>query len=200
MVAAAKRVLRYVKATKKNGLKYPKKWRTDRIVEHCAVWSTINPIKGFTDADWAGQPDTRKSTAGLILLFNGTAVSWWSKTLRVVALSSQDAEYMALSDGCREVVFIRQLLQLLGFRLNTTELLGDNNGSLAISNNPGEHQKTKHIQVRYHFIRQKIQDKEVKTIKVPTELQLADLMTKALPQAPHKRLVLMAAGCELEGK
>ena len=65
-----------------------------------------NPIHAYTDADWAGQVDTRKSTAGYVLLFNGTGVSWSSKTLKTIALSSQDAEYMALSDGSREVIFV----------------------------------------------------------------------------------------------
>jgi hypothetical protein len=199
MVAAAKRVLRYLKGTSTIGLRFHRIWRSDRIVEASVKWSPNAPIKGFTDADWAGQVDTRKSTEGLILLFNGTAISWWYRTIRTVALSSQDAEYMGLSDGSREVIFIRQMLHLMNFKLDATELLGDNNGSLAISNNPAAHQKTKHIQVRYHFIRQKIEDKEIKTVKVSTELQLADIMTKALCWVIHKRLTLLAAGSEFGG-
>ena len=128
-------------------------------MEISSSWSPNDPIKTYTDADWAGQVDTSKSTAGMVMLFNGTAISWYSKTLKVIALSSQDAEYMALSDGSREIIFIRQLLNELGMELKSpTEIYGDNNGSLAVSNNPAAHQKTKHIRIRYHFIRQEIKN------------------------------------------
>ena len=97
-------------------------------MEISSSWSPNDPIKTYTDADWAGQVDTSKSTARMVMLFNGTAISWYSKTLKVIALSSQDAEYMALSDGSREIIFIRQLLNSLGMKLKSpTEMYGDNN-------------------------------------------------------------------------
>ena len=102
---------------------------------------------------------------------------------------------MALSDGSREVIFVRQLLdKLIGFNMGPSELIGDNNGSLAVANNPANHQKTKHIQVRYHFVRQQIEDKVIVTIKAPTDLQLADVMTKALVSDSHWKLINLASG------
>ena len=122
-------------------------------------------------------------------------MSWYSKTLKVITLSSQDAEYMALSDGSREIIFIKQLLSSLGMTLKSpTEIYGDNNGSLAVPNSPAAHQKTKHIRIRYHFIRQEIKNGEIKTVKVPTTIQLADVLTKALHQEQHWILINIASG------
>ena len=196
MVSTAKRAVRYLIGSKHFGLKYYRKWRSDRILSISSNWGPTDPVKCYTDADWAGQVDDSKSTEAMALLFNGTIIAWHSKTLKIVALSSQDAEYMALSDGSREIIFVRQLLSTLGFNLidAPTELYGDNNGSLAISNNPAAHQKTKHIRIRYHFIRQGIEMKEIKTVKAPTDLQLADVLTKPLDQNQHWLLINLASG------
>ena len=119
--------------------------------------------------------------------------------MKTIALSSQDAECMALSDGSREILFIRQLLETLGFTLENTptELLGDNAGSLCVANNPAAHQKTKHIRIRFHFIRQGIKLGWIKTVKAPTDLQLADVLTKALAQDQHWILIDLASGNSL---
>ena len=193
MVKAAKRVLRYVINTPRLGLRYHAVYRT--ILSGLWVSTDNNPIVSFSDADFAGQTDDRKSTSGMILLFNGTAISWWSRTIKTVACSTQDAEYMALSDTARETMFCRHLLLLLGFQLNTTPVYGDNNGSLALAANPGgEHQRSKHIDVRYHYVRQVQEEKEVITLKVGTAWQLADFLTKALAFIQHQFLVLIAMG------
>jgi hypothetical protein len=197
MVKAAKRALRYVKGTTRFGLVYMRVWRYDRLAGYFTKWSRDTPIVGTVDADWAGQQDTRKSTAGFMLLFNGAVIHWWSRTLKVIALSSQDAEYMALSDSSRELIYIRQLLESLGFAVKgPTELYSDNNGALALSNRPGDHQRSKHIQVRYHFVRQQVQDKVITALKVSTEDQLADVMTKALCVERHWMLCNRAAGMD----
>ena len=130
----------------------------------------------------------------MVLLFNGTAISWYSKTLKVIALSSQDAEYMALSDGSREIIFVRNVLTLMGFELAATGLHGDNNGSIAVARNPMAHQKTKHIAVRYHFVRQQVSEGTIKIVKVPTTDQLADVLTKALSTTQHRILVSRILG------
>ena len=193
MVKAAKRVLRYVGKTKHLGLLY-----------HCTLRSVLgglfasdfeHPVSAFSDASWADRLDDRKSTAGMVLLFNGTAIMWWSKVLRTVACSSQDAEFMALSDTSREVMFIRNLLKGIGYKLQgPTALFGDNNGSLALANNPCDHQKSKHLEVRYFFVRQKIEDRQVSVHWASTVDQLADGLTKALPQPQHERLFLLIMG------
>ena len=131
----------------------------------------------------------------MILLFNGTAISWWSRTIKTVACSTQDAEYMALSDTARETMFCRNLLCLLGFELSTTPVYGDNNGSLALAANPGgEHQRSKHIDARYHYIRQQIEEKFIAVLKIGTEFQLADFTTKAMAPPQFMFLVLIAMG------
>jgi hypothetical protein len=107
----------------------------------------------FSDADWAGQLDDCKSTSGMVLMFNGTAITWWSRVIHLVACSSQDAEFMALSDACHEVVFIQNLLNSIGFHVGKTDLFGDNKGSFCLAKDPADHQKSKHIAVRYFFIR-----------------------------------------------
>jgi hypothetical protein len=197
MVQAAKRALRYIKGSTKFGLVYRRFWRPDQLAGIFTRWSLDTPITGTVDADWAGQQDTRRSTAGFILLFNAAAIHWWSRTLKVIALSSQDAEYMALSDSSREIIFIRQLLESIGFRVQgPTGLYSDNNGALALANKPCDHQKSKHIQVRFHFVRQQVDEKVIEALRVDTELQLADVMTKALSAVRHWMLCRRAAGME----
>ena len=121
-----------------------------------------------------------------MLLFNGALIHWWSRTLKVIALSSQDADYMALSDSSRELIFIRQLLESLGFKVTgPTDLYSDNNGALALANKPCDHQKSKHIEVRFHFARQQVEENAVATQKVSTADQLAGVMTKSLAKLRH---------------
>ena len=144
----------------------------------------------FSDADWAGQLDDHKSTSGMVLMFNGTAITWWSQVIHLVACSSQDAEFMALSDACHEVVFIQNLLNSIGFHVDKMTLFGDNKGSLCLALDPADHQKSKHIAVRYFFIRQRIEEQRVQVFYVKTTEQLADLLTKALAKAQHTSLTL----------
>ena len=192
MVKACKRVIRYLKYTATLGLHYTA--GSFEIIGGLFRSSAADPFCTFGDADWAGRIDDRKSTAGMVLMFAGGALSWWSKTLKTVCLSSQDAEYMAISDSSREVIFIRQLLESIGYRLDTSTLFGDNNGSIALAQNPGGHQKTKHIAIRWHFIRQRVEQKELKVCKVGTLDQYADLLTKALAEAAHWKLTLLVCG------
>ena len=193
MVKAAKRVLRYVISTPKLGLKYHGTHRS--ILSGLWRCTNDNPIVSFSDADFAGELDGRKSTEGALIMFNGTAISWWSRTLKTVACSTQDAEYMALSDTARETIFCRNLLCLLGFELSTTPLYGDNNGSLALAANPGgEHQRSKHIDVRYHYVRQQIEEKFIAALKIGTKYQLADFTTKSMALTQFMFLVLIAMG------
>ena len=102
-----------------------------------------------------------------------------------------------MSDSSREVIFIRQLLESLGFKVRGATLLhGDNSGALALANKPCDHQRSKHIQVRYHFVRQQIEEGVIEAVKVSTELNLADVMTKALASDRHWMLCKRAAGME----
>ena len=134
----------------------------------------------------------------MVMLFNGTAIMWWSKIIRTVACSSQDAEFMSLSDACREVCFIQNLLNSIGYKVDKTKLFGDNKGSLCLAKNPQDHQKSKHIEVRYFFIRQKVEEGRVQVHYVNTVEQLADLLTKALPAPQHMKLTLTVMGHSCE--
>ena len=188
MVGTAIRCLRYVASTPKLGLLFH---RSPQSVLGGILYSG-SPVCAFADSSFAESPDDRKSTAGMALLFNGTAVMWWSKTLKTVACSSQDAEYMALSDTSREIVFVQNLLASVGYHVDGVTLHGDNKGSLFLAEHPGDHQKSKHIEVRYFFVRQKVEEGRLQFVK--TTQQWADVLTKALAKVLHRRFSLHLMG------
>ena len=105
-------------------------------------------ILGYSDSDWAGDMDTRRSTGGYVFFACGAAISWSSKLQISPALSSTEAEYMACTRAAQEAIWLRQFLDQLGYRQkNPTQLLGDNQGAIALAKNPGNHLQTKHIQL-----------------------------------------------------
>lgn len=172
---AAKRVLRYLQGTKDLGLVY-----------EASGDSTGQPsIVGFSDADWGGDLDTRRSTTGYLFMIDktGGAISWASKLQPTVALSSAEAEYMAACAAVQEAIHLRLLMHDLGFeQKEATVIYEDNQGCIALSDNPVFHKRTKHIDIRYHFIRERVTSKEIELKYVATEHQLADLLTKGLPK------------------
>ena len=174
-IIAAKRVLRYLQGTKDLGLIYEPKGD-----------GTEQPsIFGYSDADWGGDRDTRRSTTGYLFMIEeaGGAVSWGSKLQPTVALSSAEAEYMAACAAVQEAIHLRLLLRDLGFeQKEPTVIFEDNQGCIALSDNPVFHKRTKHIDIRYHFIRERVASGEVELKYVATEHQLADLLTKGLPK------------------
>lgn len=168
---AAKRVMRYLKGTRDLGIKYGLSDSDSLILE------------GYCDADWANDKDTRRSTTGYLFKLAGGSISWASKLQPTVALSSTEAEYMALSAGVQEALYLRQLLEDLGYQQSAATVIHeDNQGCIALADNPIHHKRTKHIDIRYHFVRERIESEEIKVSYVPTEHQLADLLTKALPR------------------
>jgi hypothetical protein len=143
-------------------------------------------VLGYTDSDWAGEPDTRRSTGGYVFKMCGAAVSWSSKLQNSSALSSTEVEYVAATRASQEAIWLRQLLQQLGVTQGQpTTVLGDNQGAIALANNPGDHPRTKHIQLRYHFIRFAISDGQIQLDYVPTLQMAADGLTKALTKGKH---------------
>ena len=129
----------------------------------------------YTDSDLAGDADTRRSTSGYVFLICGTAVSWSSKLQTSPALSSTEAEYMACTRAAQEAIWLCQLLEQLGFRQTSpTSLLGDNQGAIALAKNPGDHPRTKHIQLQYHFIRFAISNRHILLDYIPTLQMAAD--------------------------
>ena len=164
-----KRVLRYIKGTINYGLVFDGK-------------STRCFLIGYSDADWANDVDTRKSTSGYVFQINGSTVSWSSKRQSCVARSSTEAEYVALSHATQEVVWLRRLLNDIGETQDQPSIMNEvNQGAIELSKNPRFHNRTKHIDVAYHFIRQKVNDRfNVKYCS--TGQMLADVMTKSLPR------------------
>lgn len=147
-------------------------------------------LSGFTDADWAGDLHDRKSTTGFVFLLGGTPITWNSRKQPTVALSSTEAEYMAVTEGTKEAIWIRRLLgelKILDPHIPTT-IHGDNQGSLNLARNPVYHGRTKHVEVRHHFIREKVASGEICLQFVPTEDQIADIFTKALGRVAFERL------------
>nr|GEU89916.1 retrovirus-related Pol polyprotein from transposon TNT 1-94 [Tanacetum cinerariifolium] len=146
--------------------------------------------KGFTkDADHAGCIDSRKSTSGGTQFLGDKLVSWMSKKQNCTAKSSAEAEYVVLSASCAQVMWMRTQLQDYGFNYNKIPLYCDSHLAIAISCNPVQHSRTKHIHTRYHFIKEQVENGIIELYFVRTEYQLADMFTKALPKDRFKYLV-----------
>ncbi|RVW28656.1 Retrovirus-related Pol polyprotein from transposon RE1 [Vitis vinifera] len=161
------RILRYIKSTPGQGVLYENRGHTQ--------------VVGYTDADWAGSPTDRRSTSGYCVFIGGNLISWKSKKQDVVARSSAEAEYRAMALATCELIWLRHLLQELRFgKDEQMKLICDNQAALHIASNPVFHERTKHIEVDCHFIREKIASGCVATSFVNSNDQLADIFTKSL--------------------
>jgi hypothetical protein len=164
---AAKHVLRYLCGTVDYGLDYH---RGDGV-----------RLVGYTDSDWAGCVSDRKSTSGCCFGLGSAVVSWFSRKQKSVALSSAEAEYMAASQASCEALWLRKMLiGLFGVQLRPTVIYCDNQSCIKLSENPVFHDRSKHIEIRYHFIRDYVQRGAVELQYISTEEQVADILTKAL--------------------
>nr|GFA50233.1 hypothetical protein [Tanacetum cinerariifolium] len=143
----------------------------------------------FLDADHAGCIDTRKSTSEGIQFLGDKLVSWMSKKQDCTVMSSAEAEYVALSASCSQVMWMRTQLQDYGLNYNNIPLYYDSQSAIKISCNPLQHSRTKHIHTRYHFIKEQVENSIIKLYFVRTEYQLADIFTKTLPEDRFKYLV-----------
>ena len=171
-LTAVKRIMRYLKGTTDLGLKYT---------------ADSGNLIGYSDADWAGCLDDRHSTTGNLFLLSGGAISWMSKKQAVVALSTSEAEYIALSSATQEAVWLRRLLAELGAPNSSVVLMEDNQGAIALAKNPIAHSRTKHIDIRYHYVREAVQDGLIELQYCPTNEMTADLLTKPLPKETFQR-------------
>ena len=178
-------------------LRYLKSTRNYCIVYKRSPTVPITDVIGYSDADFASDEDDRKSYTGYVFIINGGPVSWSTHKQHTVALSSMEAEYMALSDAAREAIARKQLFEELRVpsASRPIPLLTDSQTALEISDNPTRHRQAKHIDVRYHAVRHYIHDGKIQIDYVPSTHQPADIFTKALETTKHKRFCQMIGLC-----
>jgi hypothetical protein len=162
------RIARYIQGTKNFALQYKSDSNNFKLIGYC-------------DADWAGDKFDRKSTSGYIFFLSGGPISWNSKKQATVALSSTEAEYISITQATKEAIWLRLLLKNLGFeQKDPTIIYVDNQSAISLSKNPVYHSRTKHIDIQHHFIREKIESKEIQLLYCSSKEQLADICTKPL--------------------
>jgi len=147
--------------------------------------SELPTLIGYTDADWGGDLATRRSTTAYIYLFMGGPLSWTSKLQRTVALSSCEAEYMAIKEAIKENLFIRSILNEIAPILEVgtyKDLYTDSNSAIELAKHASKHNRTKHIDIQYHFIREKVKSNDINLLYIPTTKQLANSLTKPVDQ------------------
>lgn len=143
-------------------------------------------LVGYTDSDMAGDVDTRRSTSGYIFTFGGGAVSWQSRLQKCVALSSTEAEYIAATEACKEMLWLKNFLQELGLEQDGYVIHCDSQSVIDLSKNATYHARTKHIDVRYHWIRDVLEKQWLRLVKISTDYNPSDMMTKALTKVKQE--------------
>jgi methyl coenzyme M reductase gamma subunit len=191
---AAERVLRYLAGTKDVGLVFGSR-NGDHVGDSRGRQAQVQvDVCAFADADWANNKGDRRSVSGWVAKLNGDPVSWSSKKQRVVALSTCEAELYAEAAAIQEVLWLRGLMDELGLHTRTGSVVyGDNQSAIAVSANGVRGERTKHVDVKYHFVTETVERGDVQLKWVPTTQQQADIFTKALaaPVFEHHRRELM---------
>ena len=160
---AAKRILQYVKKTEDYGLRYME----------------AEPMCAYVDASWAGDRSDRHSTTGYVILFGGAPIAWRSVKQKSVALSTVEAEYVALATVLRQLIWLMRLMKTIGILHEEVKVYEDNRGCIKLSKNPVLKERTKHIDISFHFVREMVEDKKVIVEYCPTNEMLADVFTKS---------------------
>lgn len=186
--AIAKRILRYLQGTMNFGVFY--------------IRGGTSNLVGFTDSDYAGDSDDSKSTSGYVFMLSGGAIAWSSRKQPIGTLSSTEAEFVAaVGCACQAIWFMKVLEEINHKQVNGTMIKCDNTSAIKLSKNPVFHGGTKHMRVRYHFLRDLAKEGVIQLLFCGTQDQLADLMTKPLKfeafQKLHKELGVCKAPDEL---
>ncbi|GKB50609.1 ribonuclease H-like domain-containing protein [Tanacetum coccineum] len=169
-LSALKRILRYVRGTLTSGLQL--------------YSSTTSSLVAYSDADWAGCPTTRRSTSGYCVFLGNNLLSWSSKRQFTLSRSSAEAEYRGVANAVAETCWLRNLLRELHTPLSTATIVYcDNVSAVYLSSNPVQHQRTKHIEIDIHFVRDLVTTGHIRVLHVPSRYQYADIFTKGLPTA-----------------
>ncbi len=177
-IKAVKRIFRYLKGS------------LDYTITYNGNTTNSLYTKGYTDADYAGDKDEYKSTTGYIFYLANGPIAYSTKLQEVTAQSTTEAEYIALATATKEATFIKAILEELDyFQQSNIPIYSDNNGALLLAKNPTFHARSKHINVRYHLVRQKLADNTISIHYIPTNKQVADGLTKPLPRVKFKEFI-----------
>jgi hypothetical protein len=181
---AAKRIFRYLQGTADFGLLYKKGEHSD--------------LMGFTDSDYAGDQDDRKSTSGYVFMLGTGAVSWSSKKQPIVTLSTTEAEFVAAASCACQAIWLRRILEEIQFKQQgATSIYCDNSSTIKLSRNLVLHGRSKHIDVKYHFLRDLAKDEVINLIFCRSEDQVADIFTKPLKTPLFHKLKELLGVCSL---
>ena len=170
LMGYAKHILRYIRGTTSLKLRYS--GTAQRVLTPSAN------LIGYADSDWAENKDSRHSTSGFIFMLSNGAISWRSRLQNILAYGTSDAEYMSLSDCSRQVKWFNNIITELGYKPGTVTINGDNASADFLARNPVHGNLSKHIDLRYHDIRESVEAKVVDLVKIPSRDNLADLLTK----------------------
>ena len=148
-------------------------------------WGSGLDISVFTDVNYPQKADDRRSVSGVAVTVGKTSVSWFSSTQKIVTIFTTETEYVALGDGVKEALFVKGVLSFIipSISENSIKVFVDNDGAISLANNPLSSARTKHIDVRFHFIRELTRSKTISVEYVPTKEQRADILTQALTGA-----------------
>jgi len=172
---AARRILSYIKGTVDHGLFYSQNHNLELV--------------GFSDSDWAGSREDRRSTTGFVFYLGDAAFTWSSKKQSIVALSTCEAEYIAAAACVCHAIWLRRLLERMTLKQEeATKIYIDNKSAIALAKNPVHHERSKHIDTRFHFIREHVKMKEVELHHKSSSDQVADIFTKALKTDAFQKL------------
>ena len=159
----------------------------------CLTFGEEKPaLMGYTDADMAGDLDERKSTSGYLFTFSGGAISWQSRLQKCVSLSTTEAEYVAATEAGKEMLWLKRFFQELGVQKEEYVVYCDSQSAIDLSKNTMYHARTKHIDVRYHWLRLAIEEKAFKLKKIHTDENAADMLTKVIPKEKFELCVGLA--------
>jgi hypothetical protein len=180
---AAKRVLRYIKGTTNFRIFYKKGENTEFF--------------GYTDSDYVGDQDDRRSTSGYVFFMSSGAISWSSKKQPVVSLSPTEAEFIAAASSACQVVWISRILKSLNQTQHTpTKVYCDNILAIKLSKNPVMHGRSKHIDIKFHFLQKLVKDGSLELITCSTTEQIADILTKPLKLDVFLKMRRLLGVCE----
>jgi hypothetical protein len=154
-------------------------------------------VTAYCDSDWGNDPDTRRSKTGYVIMVAGGAIAWQTKAQKSVALSSCEAELYALCEATKEIMWVSSFLNELGIQFEVPVLHCDNKGAIALAHNPVGHQRSKHISIRYYFVREAIANGVLKVEYIATTANLADIFTKSTVAAifaKHAAVIVSVVG------